>query len=146
MDITLREGYTDPWVGEHRIRCNSGWWEGRGRHFHAQPFEVKACYAAAAYARQAAASGAATWPCDWLLEGISDEDGSRYTYPCTAPARYTSDDMRYECTAGHSHVPAEARAREGWDYATRDEAAGLLQAGTTPVPVDGNYRAGWWQE
>lgn len=40
----------------------------------------------------------------------------------------------YTCEAGHDHVYAEVRDREGWEYAEdEDEARQLARADATPV-------------
>jgi len=110
----------------HRIRCRSGWEGCTGQHESA--IEVKSCF-------QAKADGA--WPCSWLMEGRYD-DGSLFTFACDAPTRCTDDEGSYECDRGHSHVPAEVRNRQGWDYAEdHEEALQMVKAGVRPVAMDG---------
>lgn len=119
------------WAPEHVIFCNSSLY-GRDRHQHQTTAEVQECYQAA----QDLAKGIDVWPCSWLVEGAYD-DGTKYTDDCNAPTRYTDDRGSYECTAGHSHVPADICQEQGWDYADEDEAAGLMRNGVRPVRMDG---------
>lgn len=51
-------------------------------------------------------------PCGWLVQDY-DEDGLRVD-ECGAEAYYGDDG--FYCVRGHSHVNAEARFRQGWDY------------------------------
>jgi hypothetical protein len=122
----IPDDYDGPPV-PHRIRCRSGWEGCTGQH--ATAAEVKSCF-------QARADGA--WPCSWLLEGRYD-DGSRHTYACGAPTRYTDERGSYECDRGHDHVPADVRYEQGWEYAEdADEAKRLVRAGVRPVQLDGD--------
>lgn len=129
------EGWGDyadvAWAPPHVIFCASGYPE-PGRHEHQSVAEVRDCYQAASDVRQ----GILVWPCGWLKEGRYD-DGSKYSYPCEAQTRYTDERGSYECAAGHTHVPAELRWEQGWDYADEDEAEDLMRAGVRPVRMDG---------
>lgn len=100
-------------------------------------FTVRACY-----------NGATIAPCHWLVERThwnqdpetgewwGGEDGP-VVEDCGAEAVY--DDHGYACSAGHSHVHAEVRYAQGWDYAEDDgEAARLVKAGVIPVRFDGS--------
>lgn len=68
-------------------------------------------------------------PCGWLVERlfVYEEVGETdlRVVECGAPARFT--DRGFECDAGHSHVNAEYRSREGWDYAEDEHEARLLR-------------------
>jgi len=76
--------------------------------------------------------------CDWLVERQS-EDGP-VIVECGADAIW--DDWGFECAAGHSHVTAEQRRAEGWDYAEDDmEAKRMAAHGIVPMQMDG--RAAW---
>lgn len=98
---------------------------------HASTIAVKACY-----------GGADIGPCTWLVERTFTyedpetgevwgfEDGPQIV-DCGAETIYTN--RGYECAAGHSHVNAEVRFAEGWDYAEdAEEAARLSKYGTQP--------------
>ena len=116
------------------IFCNSKW-GGQARHDHQAVEEVRECYQAA----RDEAAGTPVWQCGWLLEGRYD-DGSRYTFPCEAPARFTPEraEGSYACTRGHDHIPAEVRYAEGWDYAADEDEAELLRRhGTQAVAMNG---------
>jgi hypothetical protein len=78
-----------------------------------------------------------TFTCEWLIDtGQLTEDAEPIILECGAPAR--GDDHGWACDAGHSHVYAERRYAEGWDYASDPgEAAQLIQYGTFPVLMDG---------
>jgi hypothetical protein len=78
-----------------------------------------------------------TWVCGWLIEaGRHPEDGETIIRECQARAFAT--DTGWACEAGHEHVTAEVRVREGWDYASDEgEAAQLAKYGTEPVQMDG---------
>lgn len=90
---------------------------------HTQAIEGRACYAGDLFTCDAGV----------LAHG---EDGP-YERPCGAPAIAT--DRGFFCLAGHSHVNAEVRAQEGWDYAHDPfEARQLMRAGTFPVTMDGS--------
>jgi hypothetical protein len=121
------------WRPQHVIFCNSRWSHRPERHEHPTVEEVRGCFAAARDEKL----GIEVWPCGWLLEGRYD-DGTSYSYPCEAPTRMTDDRGSYECAAGHSHVPAEVRAEQGWDYAADDGEAYLLRKwGTEAVAMNG---------
>lgn len=98
---------------------------------HSSAAAVKACYA-----------GATIAPCTWLVERTltfvdpetgewwGGEDGPSIV-DCGAEAIY--DDRGFECAAGHSHVTAEIRFAEGWDYAEdAEEAKRMAKYGTEP--------------
>lgn len=73
-------------------------------------------------------------PCSWLVQDYG-EDG-----PCVREcgADATVTERGFTCTAGHSHVDAEYREREGWDYAhDPQEARQLMKAGVFPMTMDG---------
>lgn len=94
------------------------------KHLHAE--DGRACYAGK--------SVPVVGPCTWLVEDYG-EDGP-FTRDCGAEAVY--DERGFRCAAGHSHVNAEYRAREGWDYAHDPfEARNLMKAGTFPMTMDG---------
>jgi hypothetical protein len=77
-----------------------------------------------------------TWPCGWLMYAGRDEDGELVVVECGAVA--TENSRGWTCTNGHEHVTAEARYREGWDYASdAGEAAQLRKYGTDVVAMDG---------
>lgn len=61
--------------------------------------------------------GGDDWPAEWV-ERITE---------CGAELAYTDD--RWVCAAGHEHVSAEAREREGWDYAEDAYDAAVISAG-----------------
>lgn len=104
---------------------------GKCRQTHASVDAVRACYA-----------GATIAPCTWLVERtytfVDEETGEWWggedgptIEDCGAEAIYT--DRGFECAAGHSHVTAEIRFAEGWDYAEDAmEAAQLSKYGTEP--------------
>lgn len=81
-------------------------------------------------------AGATIAPCHWLVErwfdsGDPDDGGYKAEVECGAEAIYT--DRGFECAAGHSHVRAEVRQAEGWDYAEdHGEAESLSRWGTEP--------------
>ena len=76
--------------------------------------------------------------CDWLVNrvgGWMSEEGEYESYDevvlCGAEA--IVDSRGFECANGHSHVYAEIRSAEGWDYAgDGQEAARLTKAGVQP--------------
>lgn len=79
-----------------------------------------------------------TFPCTWSLERLVE--GERYTYDCRAIAWDTG--RGFACDAGHEHVNADTRRREGWEYAEDDgEAKNLAMAGIDPVGMDGGSYA-----
>ncbi len=99
-----------------KIKC------GNCKATHGSVEAVRLCY-----------GGATIEPCYWLIEGwIEDFDGGhKAIIECGADAIY--DGRGFECVAGHSHVAADVRQAEGWDYAEyRGEAAALVRAGTEP--------------
>lgn len=131
----MPEDYDGP-APEHVIKCTSGWSGAFGlRHEHKTVDLVRACYLAAKDQKD----GIEVWPCSWLLEGRYD-DGSKFHFECGLPTRYddTAQDGSYECDGGHSHVPAQARFEQGWDY-TEDlaEAEGMMRHGVRPVQMNG---------
>jgi hypothetical protein len=78
-----------------------------------------------------------TFPCPWLVDRGYNEDGESVITECEALA--WGSDRGFECEAGHGHVYAEVRVREGWEYAEdRDEAAALAKVGVMPVQMDGS--------
>jgi hypothetical protein len=84
-----------------------------------------------------------TWACTWLVDHGYTEDGDPILRDCGAPSRVlvTEDgaERGYECDAGHSHVYAEHRANEGWDYAdSPEEAARLRKNGVDAVSMRGD--------
>lgn len=73
--------------------------------------------------------------CVWLVQEYG-EDGP-YERECGALAIET--DRGFACVAGHSHVYADVRAREGWTYAEDPfEAKSLMRAGIFPMAFDGS--------
>jgi hypothetical protein len=120
------------WEPRHVIFCDSKWSARPDRHEHDSALDVRVCFEAARDEK----AGIPVWECGWLMLGRYD-DGSEYSYPCEAPARFTDKRGSHECAAGHSHVPAEVRFEQGWDYADEDEAAGLMRNGVLPVRMDG---------
>jgi hypothetical protein len=91
---------------------------------------VRRCYAGTAH------------PCGWQFEArdrwgtLRDEDGGAIVRECDALS--WDNGRAFVCEAGHEHVWAEARAREGWEYAEdADEARSLAKAGIMPVGMDG---------
>ena len=100
---------------------------GKCRNTHRLVESVRNCY-----------QGKTILPCDWLIERQT-EDGPAIV-ECGADAIW--DDRGFECAAGHSHVTAEHRRAEGWDYAEDEvEAQRMAARGTIPVQMDG--RAAW---
>src|SRR5690348_3860196 len=90
----------------HRIRCSSGWKGCLGSHESVRT--VQWCW-------EARRSGA--WPCDWLVSTLS-EDGPA-ALECGAPAHWEPENGEgaFGCDKGHTHVPAQTRRTQGWDYA-----------------------------
>lgn len=92
--------------------------------------------------------------CSWLVPDpgqwieYESDDGEWYgewTEPGVREcgAKVTVTDRGYSCDNGHSHVYAEVRYTEGWDYAEDDgDAANLTKAGTEPrdLVTGGPYR------
>lgn len=114
---------------------------GKCKELHRSAAAVRACYA-----------GATIAPCDWLVERftpgeyVGDEgdwlEGVTLVEDCGAEAIY--DDRGFTCDAGHSHVRAEIRNAEGWEYAEdADEASRLTKAGVEPrdLVTGGMFRA-----
>lgn len=127
--------FTDAaWTPQHVIFCNSKWM-GRERHSHEVVTQVRSCYQAARDMTQ----GIRAWPCTWLLEGRYD-DGSKFTFECDAPTRFTPErgEGSYACESGHDHVPAQVRWEQGWDYAEdAEEASRLRRNGVQAVAMNG---------
>lgn len=74
------------------------------------------------------------WPCDWHILDYN-EDGE-FARPCGAHA--TENPRGWACEAGHEHVTAEIRHREGWDHAHDEGEARLLrQYGVDAVAMNG---------
>lgn len=120
------------WTPAHVIFCTSKWM-GQDRHEHGTVAEVREC----AQAARDEAAGIPVWKCSWLLEGRYD-DGSRYSYPCEAPTRYTDERGSYACLAGHDHIALEVQAEQGIAYTDdAEEAAGLRKAGLQPLTMAG---------
>lgn len=107
------------------IRC------GKCKETHQSVHAVQSCY-----------QGSTVAACSWLVERCSayqdpetgewlgGEDGPSIV-ECGAEAIFT--DWGFECAAGHSHVRAEVRHAEGWDYAEDHGEAELLSRwGTEP--------------
>lgn len=85
---------------------------------------------------RACAAGVEIWPCGWLVVTGRDEDGDEIIRECGAES--CGDDRGYGCMAGHSHVYAEYRAIEGWEYASDAlEAEALRRNGIDAVGPDG---------
>jgi hypothetical protein len=83
-------------------------------------------------------AGQELWPCTWLVVRGRDEDGQEIISECGADSWLMAAERGYECAKGHSHVNAEARAREGWDYAADElEAEGLRRNGVDAVAMNG---------
>jgi len=106
---------------------------------HATVLMVKACYGVDGL-----------FLCTWMVEHRTQcrvpldqdcgwcEDGGRNVEDCGAVAWPTHNGRGFACGRGHSHVAAEVRAEEGWDYAEdADEAAQLARAGVRPVDMEG---------
>lgn len=93
------------------------------------------------------ANGRLVGGCNWMVEYVPEpiynpdtDDMEFYDDPtplirdCGAEVAY--DDDRWRCAAGHEHVSAEARDREGWDYAEDAyDAAVIAEGGRLPVPM-----------
>jgi hypothetical protein len=96
---------------------------GKCKGSHTFAIEGRACYAGDLFA------------CDWGV--LADSEDGPYERPCGAPAIAT--DWGFYCLAGHSHVNADVRVRQGWDYAhDPQEARQLMMAGTFPMTMDGS--------
>lgn len=78
---------------------------------HYTAADVRACYAGTLVT------------CTWMME-VRGEDGF-YVVECGGAV--TEDARGYECEFGHSHVYAEVRHREGWDYASDAEEADMMR-------------------
>lgn len=82
--------------------------------------------------------------CNWLVEipahfvpEIEDFVEAQIV-ECGALAWELPDRRGWTCEAGHEHIDAEVRDREGWDYAEdRDEAARLAKVGVASVQMNG---------
>jgi hypothetical protein len=87
--------------------------------------------------------GGCTWMVEYCPEPIvCDETGEVDFWDdpqlpirdCGAEVAYNDD--RWECAAGHEHTSAEARDREGWDYAADAyDAAVIGRGGKLVVPA-----------
>lgn len=77
--------------------------------------------------------------CGWLVEKkYLDFDYMEAVVLVECGATTIHTDRGWSCADGHSHVYAEARHQEGWDYAEdKEEAYVLAHFGTTPVRMDG---------
>lgn len=113
------------------IRC------GHCKNTHPTVADVRAC--ATTPARRPA-----DFACGWLIHrraGGTWIDGEWYDYEaadveCGADA--WADDTGWTCAAGHSHVTAQARHEQGWDYAAdQGEADALAKRGTEPRDMQG---------
>jgi hypothetical protein len=125
-DYNIPEDYDGP--VRHVIYCRADWKTCFG--VHETVAEVQDCYRKARVAR----NDPDYFPCGWLVE-IRTEDGIA-AIACGALARVTS--RGFECEAGHEHVHAEIRHREGWEYAEDlDEAHQLFRAGVEPRTMAG---------
>lgn len=68
---------------------------------------------------------------------VTNEDGERIVEEC--PALIWDNGRAQVCELGHEHVHAEARYREGWDYADGpEEAQRLAKVGVGSVGMDGH--------
>jgi hypothetical protein len=82
-----------------------------------------------------------TFTCGWQYQArdrygvLRDEDGQEIILECDALA--WDNGRAIVCENGHEHVNAEARHREGWDYADEEEGPGLMRAGVFPIAMDG---------
>lgn len=98
----------------------------KGKHDLA--IEGQACYAGSLVS------------CGWLVLRTYydfDDAAQQHEEECGAPAIET--ERGFSCASGHSHVNAEYRDREGWDYADGPgEAYVLAYFGTVPVRMDGS--------
>lgn len=85
-----------------------------------------------------------THPCNWLIEipagwvpEIEDWMEARVE-ECGATSWELEDGRGWTCAAGHEHISAEVRDREGWDYADGpEEARRLAKVGVASVGMDG---------
>lgn len=80
-----------------------------------------------AIARRVVVDGWERGTCTWMVEDhFRDQDGmpDSQIVDCGAEAAFGPDG--FACAAGHAHVSAEARSRQGWDYAHDATEAGLL--------------------
>jgi hypothetical protein len=94
--------------------------------------------------------GSCMWSVSYYPEPTTDpETGEVYYYDDPFPlvrdcgAEVVSTRRGWECAAGHSHVWAEVREAEGWEYAEDDdEAARMIKAGVEPrdIVTGGAYR------
>ncbi|GIH86475.1 hypothetical protein [Planobispora rosea] len=87
---------------------------------------------------RACSQGSEISSCSWLVDtGHCTEDGEAVIVECGADSWTT--DRGWRCATGHSHVPADIRYQEGWDYVTADEAAGFAnETGRLPVLMNGH--------
>lgn len=82
--------------------------------------------------------------CNWLIEipahwveEIEDFVDARQV-ECGMLAWELPEGRGWTCEAGHEHIHAEVRDREGWDYAEDlDEAKRLAAVGVASVQMDG---------
>jgi hypothetical protein len=83
--------------------------------------------------------------CTWMVErgywiDADDDWAPEYVErveDCGAELAYNDD--RWVCAAGHEHTSAEAREREGWDYAdSPEEARRLASVGVDSRPMGPN--------
>ncbi len=87
--------------------------------------------------------GGCTWMVNYIPEPMYCEETGDVDYyddptplvrDCGAESAYSDD--RFRCAAGHEHVSAETRDREGWDYAEDAyDAAVIAKGGRLPVPM-----------
>jgi hypothetical protein len=132
----LPEDYDGP-APLRSLWCSAKW-EGRPerhQHFGDNPKVLIAEIRACAEARLLEGYGIQVGPCGDLLEG-RNEDGA-YTYPCAAPMWNTAEGT-WSCAYGHSHVDAQTRHGQGWDYADEDEADVLMRYGVRPMAMNGS--------
>lgn len=109
----------EPTAARRGIRC------GHCKAAHANVDAVRAC-----------STGSEFWACGWLVVVGRNEDGEEIIRECGAES--WSDDRGYQCAFGHSHVYAEVRGREGWDYASdAEEATHMRRNGLDAVGPDG---------
>jgi hypothetical protein len=108
-------------MSEGRIRCGGC----QGRHDAVEA--VRACCA-----------GSEIWRCEWLVRAGRTEDGDEIIRECGAESWEMPGGRGYECACGHSHVNAEFRRAEGWDYASdAEEAWHMRKYGLDAVGPDG---------
>lgn len=99
---------------------------GNCKQSHKAVESIKACYRGDLF------------ECDWLVSRVGgwvSEDGEYDSYDeivfCGAEAIVS--ERGFECAVGHSHVYADIRRAEGWEYAEDgDEALRLAKSGVEP--------------